>query len=336
MVDAPLPRIVVLDGHTLLSRGGPPPAHDPGDLSWGPLAALGVLEVHERTRPELLLERARGAPLLLTNKTPIDGAAIAQLPDLRYIGVLATGTNIVDVAAARARGIVVSNVPDYGADSVAEHTLALMLEASKHLARHLAAARDGGWSAQPDFSFSVSEIRLLAGRTLGVVGLGAIGRRVAELARAFKMTVLAARREGDTSRPESDGQIRRCTLDEMLRAADFVSLHCPLTEQTQRLINAERLARMKPGAILINTARGALVDEPALAAALRSGSLAAAYLDVLGVEPPPAAHPLLGLPNCWITPHVAWASQEARGRLMDIAVRNVQAFLAGTPIHVVL
>ena len=325
MTGAPLLRIVVLDGHTL----------NPGDLSWEPLAALGSLEVHERTRPGLLLERARGAPLLLTNKTPLDGAAIAQLPGLRYIGVLATGTNIVDRAAARRHGIVVSNVPDYGADSVAEHTLALMLEASKHLARHTAAARGGGWSAQPDFSFSVSKIRLLAGRTLGLVGLGAIGRRVAELARAFKMTVLAARREGDTRGPASNAEVRWCALDELLGAADFVSLHCPLNEQTERLLNAERLARMKPGAILINTARGALVDEAALAAALRSGPLAAAYLDVLGVEPPAAEHPLLGLPNCWITPHVAWASLEARGRLMDIAVRNVQAFLAGTPLHVV-
>ena len=325
MTGAPLPRIVVLDGHTL----------NPGDLSWETLAALGSLEVHARTRPELLLERAEGAALLLTNKTPLDAAAIARLPGLRYIGVLATGTNIVDRAAARSRGIVVSNVPDYGADSVAEHTLALMLEASKHVARHLAAARDGAWSAQPDFSFSVGEIRLLAGRTLGVVGLGAIGRRVAELARAFKMTVLAARREGDTRTPAPSAGLRWCTLDEMLGAADFVSLHCPLSEQTERMINRERLARMKPGAVLINTARGALIDEAALAAALRSGPVAAAYLDVLAVEPPPAAHPLLGLPNCWVTPHVAWASREARGRLMDIAVRNVRAFLAGTPQHVV-
>jgi glycerate dehydrogenase len=326
MTGAPLPRIVVLDGHTL----------NPGDLSWEPLAALGSIEVHERTRPELLLERARGAPLLLTNKTPIDGAAIAQLPGLRYIGVLATGTNIVDRAAAGARGIVVSNVPDYGEDSVAEHTLALMLEASKHLALHTAAARAGGWSAQADFSFSVGEIRLLAGRTLGVVGLGAIGRRVAELARAFKMTVLTARREGATSPSTSTGRITWCALDELLERADFVSLHCPLTAETEHLFNAERLARMKPGAVLINTARGALIDEAALAAALRSGPLAAAYLDVLGVEPPPAGHPLLALPNCWITPHVAWASREARERLLEIAVGNVQAFLAGTPIHVVL
>ena len=325
MTGAPLPRIVVLDGHTL----------NPGDLSWEPLAALGSIEVFARTAPELLLERARGAALLLTNKAPIDEAAIAQLPELRYIGVLATGTNIVDRAAARTHGIVVSNVPDYGADSVAEHTLALMLEASKHLARHTAAARDGGWSAQPDFSFSVREIRLLAGRTLGLVGLGAIGRRVAELARAFKMTVLAARREGDTSRRESGAEVSWCTLDTMLEAADFVSLHCPLSEQTEHMINRERLARMKPGAVLINTARGALIDEGALALALRSGPLAAAYLDVLGKEPPPAGHPLIGLPNCWITPHVAWASVEARARLMDIAVGNVRAFLAGTPLHVV-
>ena len=318
MTGAPLPRIVVLDGHTL----------NPGDLSWEPLAALGSLEVHPRTRPELLLERALGAPLLLTNKTPIDGAAIAQLPELRYIGVLATGTNIVDRAAARARGIVVSNVPDYGADSVAEHTLALLLEASKHLAQHTAAARDGGWSAQPDFSFSVSEIRLLAGRTLGVVGLGAIGRRVAELARAFKMKVLAARHEGGTSPPTSSADVSWCTLDEMLGSADFVSLHCPLSEQTERLINRERLARMKPGAVLINTARGALVDESAMVDALRSGHLAHAGLDVFDEEPLPAGHALTMLPNVTLSSHAAFATPEAAENLIEAALTHCRRITA--------
>jgi glycerate dehydrogenase len=259
------------------------------------------------------------------------------VPELRYIGVTATGTNIVDKSAAQQHGIVVTNVPSYGADSVAEHTLALLLEASKHLVQHSAAVRAGAWSQQPDFSFSVAEIRLLSQRTLGIVGLGAIGRRVAELALAFKMTVLAARRstaEG-TAPPSPVPGVRWCDLDEVVERADFLSLHCPLTEQTKELVDARLLARLRPQAVLINTSRGGLIDETALAGALRSGQLAAAYLDVLNVEPPPQGHPLIGLPNCWITPHVAWASLEARTRLMQVAVENVRAFLAGSPVNVV-
>jgi glycerate dehydrogenase len=317
-------RIVVLDGHTL----------NPGDLSWAPLQALGEVVLHARTSPAQLVERARGAQILVTNKAPIDAAALAELPALRYITVTATGTNIVDRAAARRRGVAVSNVPSYGADSVAEHTLSLMLEASKHLARHTAAVRTGGWAQQPDFSFSVGEIRLLAGRTLGIVGLGAIGQRVAELARAFKMTVLAARRRGGQTPPSSAG-VSWCELPELAERADFLSLHCPLTEETRELVDAALLARMKPSAVLINTARGGLVAEAALGDALRSGRIAAAYLDVLATEPPPADHPLIELPNCWVTPHIAWASVEARIRLLEVTVDNVRAFLAGTPRNVV-
>ena len=317
------PKITVLDGHTL----------NPGDLSWAPLEALGAVTLYERTPGELVVERARDARILITNKAVISAAAMAQLPALRYIGVTATGTNIVDKAAARERGIVVTNVPSYGADSVAEHTLSLMLEASKHLSSHTAAVRAGGWARQPDFSFSVGEIRLLAQRTLGLVGMGAIGRRVAELARAFKMTLLAARRRGGSS-PDVDG-VRWCELDELVERSDFLSLHCPLTEQTQGLVNAALLGRMRPKAVLINTSRGGLVDEAALAEALRSGRIAGAYLDVLSVEPPPADHPLVGLSNCWITPHIAWASLEARTRLLEVAVDNVRAFLAGAPTNVV-
>jgi glycerate dehydrogenase len=318
------PRIVVLDGHTL----------NPGDLSWAGLEALGELALYARTPAESLLERARGAAILITNKAPIDASSISALPELRYIGVTATGTNIVDRAAARARGIVVSNVPSYGADSVAEHTLSLMLEACKHLAAHTALVRSQGWARQPDFSFSVGEIRLLSQRTLGIVGLGAIGARVAELARAFKMTVLAARRRsGGAGRPQPG--VTWCSLDELAQRADFLSLHCPLTEETQQLVNARLLEQMQPGAVLINTSRGGLVDERALEQALRSGRIAGAYLDVLGTEPPPEGHPLVALPNCWITPHVAWASREARTRLMDVSVENVRAFLAGSPANVV-
>lgn len=317
-------RIVVLDGHAL----------NPGDLSWAPLEALGSVTLFARTAPAELLERARGAQILVTNKAPIDAAALSALPELRYITVTATGTNIVDREAARQRGVVVSNVPSYGADSVAEHTLSLMLEASKHLARHTAAVRAGGWARQPDFSFSVGEIRLLAGRTLGIVGFGAIGQRVAELARAFKMTVLAARRRTRPEHPASAG-VTWCDLPELAARADFLSLHCPLTEETSELVNTGLLARMKPSAVLINTARGGLVAEAALLEALRSGRIAAAYLDVLSIEPPPEQHPLIALPNCWVTPHIAWASVEARLRLLEVTVDNVRAFLAGAPLHVV-
>jgi glycerate dehydrogenase len=322
------PRISVLDGHTL----------NPGDLSWAPLEALGPVVLHARTPPELVLERARGAQILITNKALVDASTIAAAPELRYIGVTATGTNIVDKSAAKERGILVTNVPSYGADSVAEHTLGLMLEASKLLGPHAAAVRAGAWSQQPDFSFSVGKIRLLSQRTLGIVGLGAIGGRVAELALAFKMTVLAARRptaEGTASPPPAIPGVRWCDLGELVERADFLSLHCPLTEQTKELVDATLLARLRPQAVLINTSRGGLIDEAALARALRSGQLSAAYLDVLNVEPPPPGHPLIGLPNCWITPHVAWASLEARTRLMQVAVDNVRAFLAGSPVNVV-
>jgi glycerate dehydrogenase len=317
------PRIVVLDGFTL----------NPGDLSWEPLGALGRLEVFERSGRDELLARAERAQILITNKAVIDGSAILSLPELRYIGVTATGTNVVDREAARARGVIVSNVPSYGADSVAEHTLSLMLEATKHLSLHLAAVRSGAWSRQPDFSFTLARVGLLAGKTLGIVGLGAIGCRVAELASAFKMTVLAARREGS---PESlPSGVQRVPLDVLLQRSDIVTLHCPLTPENARFIDRTRLARMKSGAILINTSRGGLVDEAALAEALHSGQLAGAYLDVLSVEPPPPDHPLLSIATCRITPHMAWTSIEARERLLSISVDNVRAFLDGRPVNVV-
>lgn len=317
------PRIVVLDGFTL----------NPGDLSWAPLAALGRLTVFERSTPRELLSRAAGAELLITNKAVIDRGAIEALPELRYIGVTATGTNVVDREAARARGVVVSNVPSYGADSVAEHTLCLMLEGVKHLSRHLGAVRAGAWARQPDFSFTLAPVSLLAGKTLGLVGLGAIGRRVAELALAFRMNVLAARRDAGSSSGAS--AIERVPLDELLERSDIVSLHCPLTLDNERFIGARRLSQMKSTALLINTSRGGLIDEAALAEALGAGQIAGAYLDVLSVEPPPEGHPLVALPNCWITPHMAWASVEARRRLLEVSIANACAFLAGHPVNVV-
>jgi glycerate dehydrogenase len=317
------PRIVVLDGFTL----------NPGDLSWAPLEALGQLDVFERSTRGELLTRAQGAELLITNKAVIDAGALEQLATLRYIGVTATGTNVVDKAAARAQGVVVANVPSYGADTVAEHTLALMLEAVKHLSEQLALGRSA-WAHQADFSISAGRVSLLAGRTLGVVGFGAIGQRVAELALAFRMRVLVARRESSATRRLPG--VAHEPLDVLLERSDIVSLHCPLTPETEALIGGERLARMKPGAILINTARGGLVDEPALAAALSGGQLAGAYLDVLSSEPPPEDHVLTGHPRCHVTPHVAWASIEARRRLLEVSIENVRAFLAGAPQNLVV
>jgi glycerate dehydrogenase len=313
------PQIVVLDGYTL----------NPGDQSWAPLAALGELQVFERTTRDELGARASEAEIVLTNKFVLDAPALAELPALRYIGVTATGTNVVDRAAAAARGIVVTNVPSYGADSVAEHTLGLMLEASKHMGDHLRAVRDGAWSRQPDFSFTTASIGLLAGKTLGIIGFGAIGRRVAELAACFKMRVLVARHRAQTSSATQPPGVSHEGLDELLAQADILTLHCPLTPATEGLVNRERLGRMKPSAVLINTARGGLIDEAALADALNGGRLRAAYLDVLSREPPAPDHVLLRTPTCHVTPHIAWASLEARQRLLDEAIENVRAFLAG-------
>jgi glycerate dehydrogenase len=317
------PHIVVLDGYTL----------NPGDLSWQPLAALGELRVHERTRPEEIHERARDADVVLTNKTPLGRASVAALPRLRYVGVLATGTNILDLDALAERGVVVCNARNYGASSVAEHTLALMLEGTKHLSRHAAAVRSGAWARQPDFSLSVAPLGLLAGKRLGIVGLGGIGRRVAELGRAFEMQVCAAQRSPERPPPEG---VEWRDLDAVFATSDVVSLHCPLTAETRHLVNARRLALMKATAFLVNTARGGLIDEAALAQALREERIAGAYLDVLDAEPPPADHPLVALPRCFVTPHVAWASREARERLLAITVDNDARFLEGRPLNVVV
>jgi glycerate dehydrogenase len=321
-----VPRIVVLDGFTL----------NPGDLSWAALASLGSLDVHERTPPEQVAQRAAGAAIVLTNKARLGADAFAALPDLRYVGVLATGTNVVDHAAARAHRVVVTNVPNYGADSVAEHTLGLMLEAFKRIGDHTRAVSGGAWARQPDFSFTVSPVRLLAGKALGVIGVGAIGQRVCELAHAFKMQVLVARRRGaHAGRRPLPGGVTECDRDDLFRRSDIVTLHCPLTPETTALINPRSLGLMKRGSILINTARGGLIDEPALAAALTNEQLAGAYLDVLSVEPPPKDHVLVSQPNCWVTPHMAWASVEARRRLLEIATDNVRAFLTGVPTNVI-
>lgn len=310
----PRPKIVVLDGHPL----------NPGDLSWSALEALGECVVHARTPAGEIGAHCRGAGILLTNKTPLSAATIAGCPELRCIGVLATGYNVVDTEAARTRGIPVTNVPAYGTASVAQHTIALLLELARHAGHHARRVRGGAWSEGADWCFWDTPQVELDGLVLGVVGGGRIGRAVGALGSAFGMDVRFATRQ--------DG---RAGLETLLRAADVVSLHCPLTPDTQHLIDAGTIAWMKPAALLINTSRGPLIDESALAGALDSGRLAGAALDVLSVEPPPADHPLFKARNCIITPHIAWAGSNARRRLMEIAVENVRAFLAGTPQNVV-
>lgn len=314
------PSFVVLDGHTL----------NPGDNSWDALAALGSLTVHDRTPPPEIVARASGASVVLTNKTSIPAAVMDALPGLRFISVLATGYNVVDVAAARLRGISVSNVPSYGTSTVGQHVFALILELCHHVGRHADSVCAGDWSASPDFCYWKSPLLELEGRTLGLVGRGRIAHRVAEIARAFGMRVLLA----SCSHPEGDGG-ELTPLAELFSTADIVSLHCALTPASTGLVNAACLARMKPGALLINTARGALIDESALRSSLESGHLGGAALDVLSVEPPPAHHPLLSAPRCLITPHMAWSGLDARKRLMDTTVANVRAFLSGQPINVV-
>ena len=314
-------KIVVLDGFTL----------NPGDLSWEELRALGPCEIYDRTAPAELGQRATDAKILLTNKTVLNRASIETLPKLSYIGVLATGTNVVDLEAARARGIPVTNVPAYSTDSVAQTTMALLLELTLQVGHHSQTVRQGRWSQNPDFSYWDQPLIELAGLTLGVVGLGRIGRAVAELARAFGMSVMAF----SPSRKPAPDFVRFVDLKTIFQESDVVSLHCPLTPETRGLVNAERLSWMKPSAFLLNCSRGPLIDEPALAEALNSGRIAGAGLDVLSFEPPPPDNPLLQARNCIITPHYAWATRSARLRLLRIAVQNVRAFLSGRPQNVV-
>lgn len=316
------PRLVVLDAWTMGQ-----------ETYWELIGDQGELTLYDRTAPEQLLERAKGAQVLFTNKTVLDKAAIEALPELRCICLLATGYNVVDVAAAAARGIPVCNVPGYSPASVAQHVMAVTLELFGKACRHARAVAEGRWSAQPDFCFWDAPIMEVANKTMGVVGFGAIGARVAELAHAFGMNVLAYAPRPKELPPY--GPFAFAKLADLFEDADVVSLHCPLTPETENLVDAAMLARMKPTAFLVNTARGQLVDEAALAAALTEGRIGGAALDVLRQEPPAADHPLLRAPNCLVTPHVAWASVEARRRLIGIAAANVRAFLAGSPQNVV-
>ncbi|MBD2844806.1 D-2-hydroxyacid dehydrogenase [Paenibacillus sp. IB182496] len=313
-------KIVVLDGHAL----------NPGDLSWSALEALGELTVYDRTPSAAAAQRAAGAEIVLTNKTPLRAETLEQLPELRYIGVLATGYDVVDVQAAAEQGVAVTNVPDYGTDSVAQYVIALLLELCSGVGVHSASVRAGDWSGGEDWCYWRTPLRELTGKTMGIIGLGRIGLRTAQLAQALGMRVIATTRRMDREAPP--GIVWR-TQDQLLQEADAISLHCPLTPQTEGLIGREALRMMKHEALLINTARGGLVDAQALAAALHAGTIGGAALDVLAPEPPHPDNPLLRAPRCIVTPHVAWASLEARGRLLDTAVRNVRAFLDGTPAN---
>ena len=314
--------IVVLDGYTT----------NPGDLSWEPLSVLAPCTVWDRTAPAEVNARLADAEIVLTNKTPLAADTLAALPKLRLISVLATGVNVVDVAAAKAQGITVCNVPAYSTPGVAQAVFALLLELTNRTGHHSNGVHAGRWSAGPDFSYWDGTLVELAGLTLGVVGYGAIGSAVAAVGRAFGMQILGNRRSAQGPIPEGGEFV---TLDRLFQESDVVTLHCPLAPQTSGLVDATRLAQMKPTAYLINTARGPLVQESHLLDALQAGRLAGAGLDVLSVEPPAPDHPLLRAPNCVITPHIAWATRAARQRLIAQSAANIAAFLAGAPVNVV-
>ncbi len=328
------PRCVVLDGFTLTPHV--PPAVCPRDEpSWGPLASLVDLVVHERTAPQDVVGRARDAELLLTNKVVLDRSTLGALEKLRYVGVLATGTNVVDLGAARDAGIVVTNVPGYATESVVEHVFALMLELSLAVADHAYAVAEGGWARARDFTFRLGPTRELAGLTLGIVGVGNIGARVAVVGHALGMRVVAAHQASMNDAHRRALAIEWTSVDDVFAQADVLTLHCPLRPDTEKLVDVRRLSLMKPTALLINTGRGGLVDEEALAQALFGGQIAGAALDVLSEEPPRAGHPLVGAPHCLITPHMAWATVQARHRLMAVVTQNIGAFLEGLAQNVV-
>ena len=318
-------KIVVLDGYTL----------NPGDLSWEGLEALGEVSLYDRTPfdEKVIIERARGAEILLTNKTPLSKRTLAALPGVRYVGVLATGYNVVDVEAAAAQNIIVTNIPTYGTASVAQMVFAHILHFCHHLKEHAEQVAAGEWARCRDFCFWNFPLVELSGKTIGIIGFGRIGREVGKIADAFGMRVIAHDvYQGDS--PPWDG-FRFAPVDELLRESDFVSLNCPLTKENAGLINAKSLKTMKKSAFLVNCSRGPLVVDKDLAAALEAGEIAGAGLDVLSTEPPAENEVLYGAPNVSITPHIAWATREARKRLMNTAVENVEAFIAGRPQNMV-
>jgi len=315
-------KIVILDGYTA----------NPGDLSWKALEEMGALTVYERTKPEETIDRAKDAEIVLTNKVLLKRHEIEQLPKLRYIGVLATGYNVVDLEATREHGITVTNVPAYSTLSVAQMVFSHLLTVTNHTEHYARQNREGKWTASPDFSYMDMPLTELAGKTFGIVGLGNIGQRVAMIAAAFDMSVVAYTSKSVDMLPS---YIQKRTLDEVLAESDVLSLHCPLTPETQHLINRQTLQKMKSSAILINTGRGPLINDQDVADALSGNCLRAFCADVLTEEPPKADNPLLRCENAYITPHIAWASSEARVRLLDVSINNVRAFIDGKPQNVV-
>lgn len=315
-------KIVVLDGYTL----------NPGDLSWEEVEKAGDLTVYPRTSPEEVVQRAKECEIVLTNKTPLDAKVIAQLPQLRYIGVLATGYNVIDTEAARRQGIVVCNIPAYSTRSVAQHVFALILAITNRVEHYAEQVQAGQWSVCPDFCYHDTTLSELAGKRIGIVGLGSTGSATAAIAQAFGMKPIAYTSKRTDELPAG---VTAVGLDELFATSDIVSLHCPLTADTLHLVDERRLQTMKPYAILINTGRGPLIDENDVAKALNSGKLAAYGADVLSTEPPAADNPLLTARNAYITPHIAWATPEARRRLIHICANNIQSFLQGNPINVV-
>ena len=293
---------------------------------------VSEIAFYKSTTPEELLERAIDADLIITNKVKINAQNLPLLPKLKYIGVAATGYNVIDTAETAKRGIVVTNVPAYSTDSVAQTVFAFILEHAMNIAKHSEAVHQDGWTNCPFFFFQVTPLHELAQKTIGIVGLGRIGRKVAEIAHAFGMNVLATSR---TMKTDTPFYIKQVELSKLLQESDFISLHCPLTPLTEKLIDAEKLSMMKKSAILINTSRGPVVDEAALADALNTGRIAGAAADTLSTEPPTADNPLLTAKNCFITPHLAWATAEAKSRLVDVLVNNIKAFAEGKPINVV-
>jgi len=316
-------KIVILDGYCL----------NPGDLSWDALRELGEVEVFDRTPAADVIARAQGAVAVFTNKTPLTADTLSHLPDLKYVGVLATGYNVVDVAAARGQGITVTNIPTYGTASVAQFVFALLLELCHNVKLHSDSVRTGEWASSADWSYWKSPLVELAGKTMGVIGFGRIGRTVGRIADAMGMRIIAHDTyQGDP--PAYEG-FRWASREELLAESDVLSLHSPLFPETQGMIHAGTLALMKPSAFLINTSRGPLVVDQDLADALNAGTIAGAGLDVLSVEPPLATNPLFSARNCLVTPHIAWATREARARLMDLAVGNISGWIGGNPRNVI-
>ena len=316
-------KLVVLDGYTL----------NPGDLNWEGIKKFGNLEVYDRTAESLIVERCKGAEIIFTNKTPLRESVLSQLPGLKYIGVLATGYNVVDVDYAKTRGIAVANVPGYGTASVVQMTFALLLELCQHVQSHSDSVRQGDWASSPDFCYWNYPLIELEGKSIGIIGFGSIGQKVADIATAFGMNIIGF------SRTRSDQSHRKnfkwAELDDLLKESDVVSVHCPLFPETQGIINKDSLMLMKRTAFFLNTSRGPLMVDQDLADALNEGIIAGAGIDVLSVEPPSANNPLFKAKNCLITPHIAWATKEARSRLMGIAENNLSSFLNQKPINIV-